>query len=189
MGLIHYKQTLNGKNIYLSISKQTSKASIDKVLAYLDCLNEDIYMYNGEKYTISDLHYMDILLVLPPDNTGEETDEGLIGYNIGRGQYSEIEYFYKKNMEDNVYIISDIEHGLHIDEFHSLNFCDTDDWSNWGVACTRGQCININNYDFQFADHDKYERLSQGDDYQPAVDSVSPSSNPRIHLALTRKFI
>ena len=192
-------QTYNSGYItsaYLSISKQTSKEVIKRVLEYLSHFKLTVYTYDGENYDIDDLVDADYLLVLPPTIHGKETKEGTMHWVIGKGQLNEINYFDQHlDQPDNIYIISDIDHGIFVDELREYTEIDNPpDWNKYANLYTNGQMIELNNYDFK-AEESYYELKDNM--FKTPGDVLNPDGTPmktcpprmKFHPALSRRFI
>ena len=169
--------------IYVSISKKANPAIVKEVMERLHCLkNVMICTYDkNKKYDQTALLVIATCIVIPP---APEIGEGrLQKHKVGRGVYSEIEYFRSHSIP--VYVFAEISEGILVNEIQDYyQLPKTTDWNEWGIIIVKRTETDLINYGF--ADTDLYSNST----YLTVPTDVMQKENeePRVHMALLKKF-
>ena len=169
--------------IYVSLSTKANPAIVKEVMERLHCLkNVMICTYDkNKKYDQTALLVIATCIVIPP---APEIGEGrLQKHKVGRGVYSEIEYFRSHSIP--VYVFAEIGEGILVNEIQDYyQLPKTTDWNEWGIIIVKRTETDLINYGF--ADTDLYSNST----YLTVPTDVMQKENeePRVHMALLKKF-
>jgi hypothetical protein len=115
----------NKPKVYLSVSNAGSIIPITTVKRILASMNGfELIEHAGGNYTHDKLLSSDVSLVLPPKNKVLNDSKGDY-FDIGKGQFEQINKFYRSKTDDSIYIITGYgsdqngRENLKVEEFYS----------------------------------------------------------------------
>lgn len=194
--------------IYVSISKKANPLLVKEVIERLKCLrNVIIATYDSkQKYDESALSIIKYCIVVPPPATS--LNAKLQTHVLGRGVFSEIEFF--RNQNTPVYVVSGIKRGLIVNEIDALvPNSNTSDWNNWSYVRVNRTEKDLVEYNFDYttdycsvkwlslestSDKDDFPwtnvmESAQGVPIKTSNQSPGESKSELSHLALLKRFI